>query len=149
MSTLKEQLVNDMKTAMRGKDSARLEVIRMLRAAIQRKEVDDRVELNDDQVLAVIQKQIKQANDSITQFTDGGREDLADKEKFGLEVMQQYMPEQLSADELQKLVTEAISKTGAASMKDMGKVIGMLKPTVQGRADMGQLSQMIKAALGV
>ena len=147
MSALKEQLVNDMKTAMREKDSAKLEVIRMLRAAIQRKEVDDRVELDDEQVLAVIQKQIKQANDSITQFTQGGRDDLADKEKFGLEVMQHYMPEQLSIDELQTLVTDAISKTGADSIKDMGKVIGMLKPKVQGRTDMGQLSQMIKSAL--
>lgn len=149
MSALKDQLFSDMKNAMREKDSARLDVIRMLRAAIQRKEVDDRVELDDKDVLVVIQKQIKQANDSITQFTKGGREDLADKEKFGLEVMQQYMPEQLSADELEKLVTDAISKTGAESVKDMGKVIGMLKPTVQGRADMGQLSQMIKTALGV
>lgn len=149
MSALKEQLVNDMKNAMREKDSARLEVIRMLRAAIQRKEVDDRIELDDDQVLAVIQKQIKQANDSITQFTKGGRDDLADKEKFGLEVMQAYMPEQLSEEDLQKLVAEAISKTGASSVKDMGKVIGMLKPKVQGRADMGQLSQMIKSSLGL
>ena len=149
MSALKEQLIADMKTAMREKDSARLEVIRLLRAAVQRKEVDDRVELDDEQVLAVIQKQIKQANDSITQFTEGGRDDLADKEKFGLEVMQQYMPEQLSAEELQTLVTDAISKTGAESIKDMGKVIGMLKPKVQGRADMGQLSQMIKSALNV
>ena len=149
MSALKEQLVNDMKTAMREKDSARLDVIRLLRAAIQRKEVDDRVELGDDDVLAVIQKQIKQATDSITQFTQGGRDDLADKEKFGLEIMQQYLPEQLSAEELQTLVAEAISTTGAESIKDMGKVIGMLKPKVQGRADMGQLSQMIKSALGV
>ena len=149
MSALKDQLVNDMKTAMREKNSARLEVIRLLRAAIQRKEVDDRVELGDEEVLAVIQKQIKQANDSITQFTQGGREDLAQKEKFGLEVMQHYMPEQLSADELQTLVSDAISKTGASSIKDMGKVIGMLKPQVQGRADMGQLSQMIKSALNV
>lgn len=149
MSALKEQLVNDMKNAMREKDSARLEVIRMLRAAIQRKEVDDRIELDDDQVLAVIQKQIKQANDSITQFTKGGRDDLADKEKFGLEVMQAYMPEQLSEEDLQKLVAEAISKTGASSVKDMGKVIGMLKPKVQGRADMGKLSQMIKSSLGL
>ena len=149
MSALKEQLVNDMKTAMREKDSARLEVIRLMRAAIQRKEVDDRVELGDEEVLAVIQKQIKQANDSITQFTQGGREDLADKEKFGLEVMQYYMPEQLTIDALQALVTDAINKTGAESIKDMGKVIGMLKPKVQGKADMGQLSQMIKSALNV
>ena len=149
MSALKELLVNDMKTAMREKDSARLEVIRLLRAAIQRKEVDDQIELDDDQVLAVIQKQIKQANDSITQFTQGNRADLADKEKFGLEIMQHYMPEQLSAEEIDSLVVEAIAQTGAASIKDMGKVIGLLKPKVQGRADMGQLSQKIKSALGV
>ena len=148
MSALKDQLVNDMKAAMRDKDSARLEVIRMLRAAIQRKEVDDRVDLNDDEVLAVIQKQIKQANDSIKQFEQGGREDLAAKEKHELQIMQQYMPEQLSAEELQTLVSEALAATGAESIKDMGRVIGMLKPKVQGRADMGQLSQMIKAALG-
>ena len=149
MSALKELLVNDMKTAMREKDSARLEVIRLLRAAIQRKEVDDQIELDDDQVLAVIQKQIKQANDSITQFTQGNRADLADKEKFGLEIMQHYMPEQLSAEEIDSLVVEAIAQTGADSIKDMGKVIGLLKPKVQGRADMGQLSQKIKSALGV
>ncbi len=148
MSALKTRLVDDMKAAMRGKDSARLEVIRMLRAAIQRKEVDDQVELHDDEVLVVIQKQIKQAKDSITQFEQGNRQDLADKEKFGLEVMQKYMPEQLSAEELQALVTQALAATGAESIKDMGKVIGMLKPKVQGRADMGQLSQMIKSALG-
>ncbi len=148
MSALKDQLVNDMKAAMRDKDSARLEVIRMLRAAIQRKEVDDQVELNDDEVLAVIQKQIKQANDSIKQFEQGGREDLAAKEKSELAIMQQYMPEQLSVEELQSLVNEALAATGAESIKDMGKVIGMLKPKIQGRADMGQLSQMIKAALG-
>ena len=147
MSALKTRLVDDMKAAMREKDSARLEVIRMLRAAIQRKEVDDQVELNDDEVLVVIQKQIKQAKDSITQFEQGNRQDLADKEKFGLEIMQKYMPEQLSAEELQALVTEALAATGAESIKDMGKVIGMLKPKVQGRADMGQLSQMIKSAL--
>ena len=149
MSALKLKLVDDMKVAMRDKDSARLEVIRMLRAAIQRKEVDDRVELSDDDVLAVIQKQIKQANDSIKQFEQGNRQDLADKEKHELGIMQQYMPEQLSAEELQNLVSEAIAATGAESIKDMGKVIGMLKPKVQGRADMGQLSAMIKAALGV
>ncbi len=147
MSALKLKLIDDMKAAMRDKDSARLEVIRMLRAAIQRKEVDDRVELNDDEVLAVIQKQIKQANDSITQFEQGNRQDLADKEKFGREIMQQYMPEQLSDEQLQTLVTKAIAATGAESIKDMGKVIGMLKPKVQGRADMGQLSQLIKSKL--
>ena len=148
MSALKLKLIDDMKAAMRDKDSARLEVIRMLRAAIQRKEVDDRVELGDDDVLEVIQKQIKQANDSIKQFEQGNRQDLADKEKFELQIMQQYMPEQLSEEELQALVSEALAATGAESLKDMGKVIGMLKPKVQGRADMGQLSQMIKSALG-
>lgn len=149
MSALKEQLVNDMKAAMREKDSARLDVIRMLRAAVQRKEVDDRVELGDDEVLAVIQKQIKQARDSIEQFTRGGRTDLADKEKFELEVMQRYMPAQLSEDELQTLIREAINTTGAESIRDMGKVIGMLKPQVQGRADMAKVSQIIKSSLGV
>jgi len=148
MSALKQQLIDDMKVAMRDKDSARLEVIRMLRAAVQRKEVDERVELGDDDVLAVIQKQIKQANDSIKQFEQGNRPDLADKEKQELAIMQQYMPEQLSVEELQALVSEALASTGAESIKDMGKVIGMLKPKVQGRADMGQLSQMIKSALG-
>jgi len=148
LSALKQQLIDDMKVAMRDKDSARLEVIRMLRAAVQRKEVDERVELGDDDVLAVIQKQIKQANDSIKQFEQGNRPDLADKEKQELAIMQQYLPEQLSVEELQALVSEALASTGAESIKDMGKVIGMLRPKVQGRADMGQLSQMIKSALG-
>jgi len=136
-----------MKTAMRDKAASRLESIRMLRAAIQRKEVDDQVELNDDEVLAILQKQIKQSQDAISQFTQGDRQDLADKEQHHVDNLKVYLPEQLSEEEITAAVADAISQTGAESMKDMGKVMGMLKGQLQGRADMGKVSGIIKARL--
>ncbi|HSH42743.1 MAG TPA: GatB/YqeY domain-containing protein [Arenicellales bacterium] len=146
--SLKDRIAEDMKAAMRAKDTPRLETIRMLRAAIQRREVDEQTTLDDDAVLAVIEKQIKQARDSIEQFKSGGRDDLADKEQASLEILSEYLPEPLGDDELDALIRAAISETGAESMKDMGKVMGRLKPQIQGRADMGQVSAKVKALLG-
>lgn len=145
---LKDRIAEDMKAAMRAKDTPRLETIRMLRAAIQRREVDEQTALDDDAVLAVIEKQIKQTRDSIEQFKSGGRDDLADKEQASLEILSEYLPEPLGDDELDALIRAAISETGAESMKDMGKVMGRLKPQIQGRADMGQVSAKVKALLG-
>lgn len=146
--SLKEQITEDMKSAMRAKDTARLETIRMLRAAIQRKEVDEQVALDDDAVLAVIEKQIKQSRDSIEQFKAGNRQDLADKEQASVDILSEYLPEPLSDAELDGLIQKAIAETGAGTMKDMGKVMGRLKPQMQGRADMSQVSAKIKAILG-
>ncbi|NNC98926.1 MAG: GatB/YqeY domain-containing protein [Gammaproteobacteria bacterium] len=145
--SLKEQIFADMKTAMREQNKSQLESIRLLRAAIQRKEVDDRVDLGDDEVLAILQKQIKQSQDAIRQFTEGDRPDLAKKEQLHVENLQHYLPEQLSDDDIASAVNDAISKTGAASMKDMGKVMGLLKGQLQGRADMGKVSGIIKSKL--
>jgi len=133
---------------MRAKDTPRLETIRMLRAAIQRREVDEQTSLDDDAVLAVIEKQIKQARDSIEQFRSGGRDDLADKEQASLDILSEYLPEPLGDDELDALIRAAISETGAESIKEMGKVMGRLKPQIQGRADMGQVSAKVKSLLG-
>jgi uncharacterized protein len=146
--TLKDRITEDMKTAMRAKDTPRLETIRMLRAAIQRKEVDEQVTLDNDAVLAVIGKQIKQGRDSIEQFKAGNREDLAAKEQVSVDILSQYLPEPLSDEELDALIRDAIAVTGASTMKDMGKVMGELKPRIQGRADMGQVSARIKSRLG-
>lgn len=146
--TLKERIADDMKAAMRAKDTPRLETIRMLRAAIQRKEVDDQVTLDDDGVLAVIEKQIKQAHDSIEQFKSGNRADLADKEQVSVDILSEYLPEPLGDEELDALIRDAIAETGAESMKDMGKVMGRLKPQIQGRADMGRVSAKVKSLLG-
>jgi len=145
--SLKDQILADMKTAMREKNTPQLESIRLLRAAIQRKEVDDRVELNDDDVLAILQKQIKQSQDAIKQFTDGDRADLASKEQVHVANLQVYLPEQMDDEEIAAAVTAAISKTGAESMRDMGKVMGVLKAQLQGKADMGKVSGLIKAQL--
>lgn len=147
MSSIKERLASDMKQAMRDKDSVRKDTLRMLRAAIQRREVDERTELDETQVLAVIEKQVKQARDSITQFEQGGRDDLAEKEKKELEVLITYLPEQLSADEIEQHIRAVIEETGASSMQDMGKVMGKLKPILQGKADMAAVSASIKNQL--
>ena len=136
-----------MKDAMRAKDESRLGAIRMLRAAIQRREVDEQVQLDDDGVLGVIQKQIKQSQDAAEQFKQGGRDDLAAKELVDIEVLKAYLPEQLSDSEVDTLIADAISETGASGMRDMGKVMGLLKPKLQGRADMGAVSGKIKAKL--
>jgi uncharacterized protein YqeY len=144
---LKDQINADLKQAMRDKDADRLETIRMLMAAIQRREVDERITLDDEQVLSVVQKLIKQGRDATEQFLQGGRKDLANKENQQIAVLETYLPEPLSDDEVDRLIQEAIASVGASSMKDMGKVIGQLKASLQGRADMGQVSAKVKALL--
>lgn len=146
--TLKERITQDMKQALRARDEARLRAIRMLQAAIQRQEIDERTTLDDGAVTVTVQKLIKQSQDALEQFTKGGRDDLVAREKADIAAWQAYLPEQLGDEELATLVADAISKTGAASMKDMGKVMGVLKPKVQGRADMGKVSAAVKAKLG-
>ncbi|MEA3292346.1 MAG: GatB/YqeY domain-containing protein [Pseudomonadota bacterium] len=145
--TLKERIVEEMKAAMREKDAVRLESIRLLRAAIQRREVDDRVELDDDEVLAVVQKLVKQGRDSITQFEAGGRPDLVEKEASNIAVLETYLPEQLSGEELARAVEDALQEAGATSIREMGKVMGALKQKLQGRADMGAVSALVKQRL--
>ena len=145
--SLKDQIFADMKTAMRAKNASKLESIRMLRAGIQRKEVDDQTELDDEQVLAILQKQIKQSQDAITQFTAGDRSDLADKEQLHVDNLKGYLPEQLGYDEIAQVVAAAIASPGAEAMKAMGKVIGVFKGQLQGKADMGKVSGVIKAKL--
>jgi uncharacterized protein YqeY len=145
--SLKARITEDMKNAMRSGEKDRLGLIRMLLAAIKQREVDERIELDDTQVLSVIDKMIKQRRDSITQFEAGGRADLVAKESAEIDWLSDYLPAQLSDAELDALVQEAIATTGASSMKDMGKVMGYVKPKAQGRADMGALSARIKAAL--
>ena len=147
MTSIKETLTSDMKQAMLDKDIVRKDVLRMLRAAIQRREVDERIELDEAQVLAVIEKQVKQARDSIAQFEQGGRQDLADTEKKELDILISYLPAQLSAEEIEQHIKTAIDETGASSMKDMGKVMAKLKPLLQGKADMAVVSASIKNQL--
>lgn len=132
---------------MRAKESVRLESIRLLRAAIQRREVDERIELNDEEIVAVLQKMIKQGKDAISQFEKGGRDDLVQKEAATIAVLETYLPEQLDAEKIATLIDEAVSATGAESVRDMGKVMSWLKPHVQGRADMGAVSASIKQKL--
>lgn len=145
---LKQQIQDDMKAAMRAREQARLGSIRLLQAAIQRREVDERITLDDNQILAVVEKLIKQSRDAVAQFTKGGREDLATKENNDIAVWQAYLPAQLDEAEVAQLISDAIAEAGASSVKDMGKVMAILKPKLQGRADMGQVSGKIKAALG-
>lgn len=145
--SLKEQLIEDMKAAMKGGDKERLGVIRLINAAIKQREVDERIMLDDAQVLAAIEKMLKQRRDSITQFRAAGREDLATKEEFEVGVIQGYLPAQLSVVEIDAIIAKAVTDAGAAGPKDMGKVIGLVKPQVAGRADMGALSQRVKAML--
>ena len=149
MTTLKERIVAEMKEAMRARESVRLDAIRLLRAAIQRREIDERVELGDEEVLAVIQKMIKQGRDSIAQFEKGARDDLVQKEAVMLAVLETYLPEQLAEGELAELINKALIETDAQSVRDMGKVMGWLKPRVQGRADMGAVSSAIRQKLSV
>jgi uncharacterized protein YqeY len=145
---LKDRITEDMKTAMRAGDKERLGTVRLLLAAIKQREVDERITLDDGQVLAVIEKMIKQRREAISQFENGGRSDLVAKENAEIGVLQGYLPEQLTAAELDALISEAITATGAASIKDMGKVMGFVKPKAQGRTDMGALSARIKQKLG-
>ncbi|HTN93326.1 MAG TPA: GatB/YqeY domain-containing protein [Gallionella sp.] len=145
--SLKQQITEDMKTAMRAKDTARLGAIRLLLAAMKQREVDERIELSDADVIAIIEKMNKQRRDSISQYEAAGRQDLADAEKFEMRVLATYMPQQLSEAEIGAAVAEAIAATGATGQQDMGKVMGMLKPKLAGRADMGKVSALIKTQL--
>jgi len=145
--SLKARITDDMKTAMRAKEMARLGTIRLLLAAIKQREVDERIELDDAAVSSIVEKLIKQRKDSISQFQVAGRDDLVAAEQAERVVLQAYLPEQLSAAEVEAAVATAIAESGASSAKDMGKVMGLLKPRLAGRADMGQVSALIKARL--
>jgi uncharacterized protein YqeY len=145
--SLKEKITEDMKNAMRAKEAARLATIRLLTSAIKQKEVDERIEVNDEQVLGIIEKMIKQRKDSITQFEAGGRQDLADIEKSELAILSTYMPAALSEAEVQAEVQAAVAASGATGPQDMGKVMAILKPKLAGRADMTAVSAIVKAAL--
>ena len=144
---LKDRITEDMKSAMRAGDKDRLGAIRLILAAVKQREVDERITLDDSQVLAVLDKMLKQRRESIAQFQSGGREDLAAKEAAEISILQTYLPAQLSEAELDALIGEAIAATGAASVKDMGKVMGVVKAKAQGRADMSVVSARIKAKL--
>ena len=146
-SALKTRINDDVKAAMRSKDKERLATLRLLTAAIKQKEVDERIELNDDQIITVLEKMLKQRKDSIEQYEKAGRDELAEAERKEVTILQEYMPEQLSDAEIDALIDEAINATGASAMKDMGKVMGMLKPKLAGKADMGAVSGKIKAKL--
>jgi uncharacterized protein YqeY len=147
MTTLKDRITDDMKTAMRGGERERLGTIRMLQAAIKQREVDERIQLDDTQVLSVLEKMLKQRRDSVSQFQAAGRTDLADKETFEIGVVQSYMPAQLSAGEVDAIIAATIAEAGATGPKDMGKVMGLVRPKVAGKTDMGKLSEIIKAKL--
>ena len=148
MSDLKTRIGEDVKTAMRAGDKARLGLLRMLTAELKQREVVESIELTDTVVLAAIEKMLKQRRDSESQFRAGNRPDLADKEAEEIRVLSEYLPQQLTAEELDALLAQAVAETGAQGGKDMGKVIGWLKPKVQGRTDMGKLSGLVKAKLG-
>jgi len=145
--SLKTKITDDMKAAMRAKDAPRLGAIRLLLAAMKQKEVDERVELTDTDVISIIEKMIKQRRDSITQYEAGSRKDLADAEKFEITVLAAYMPQALSEAEIAAAVAEAVQSSGAKAMSDMGKVMAGLKPKLAGRADMGKVSALVKAKL--
>jgi uncharacterized protein len=145
--SLKLQINEDMKTAMRAKDSARLGAIRLLMAAMKQKEVDERTEMDDAAIIAVIEKMLKQRKDSITQYEAAKRQDLADAEKFEVGVLTAYMPQALSAAEVEAIVVKALADSGAKAPAEMGKVIALVKPQVAGRADMGEISKLVKAKL--
>jgi uncharacterized protein YqeY len=147
MSELKNQIIADMKSAMKAKDSATLKAVRMIVEAIKQKEVDTREELDDQGILAVIQKMVKQRKDSIDQFTQAGRGDLVAVEEAELKVINLYMPKQLSENEIESMVDQVISQTGASGMQDMGKLMGVLKAELSGKADMGTVSNIIKSKL--
>ena len=146
--SLKIRLTDDMKAAMKGGAKEQLAVIRLILAAIKQREVDERITLDDEQVLAVLEKMLKQRKDSVQQYEAAGREDLAAQERYEIGVIQAYLPAPLSDDEIDALIESAIAESGASSARDMGKVVGLLKPKLQGRADMGLVSGKIKARLG-
>ena len=144
---LKARIQDDMKAAMKSGDKKRLGTVRLILAAIKQREVDERIELGDDQVLAVLDKMVKQRRDSVSQYEQAGRNELAEQENYEIGVIQDYLPAALNEDEISALIADAITATGAASIKDMGKVMGEVRPKVQGRADMGQVSALVKAKL--
>ena len=145
--TLKARITEDMKTAMKAKEAARLSAIRLLLAAINQKEVDERIELDDTAVAAVIEKLVKQRKDSVTQYEAAGRTELADAEKFEITVLAAYLPEKMSAEEVAAAVAAAVAETGAKGPADMGKLMGVLKPRLAGKADMAEVSKQVKVAL--
>lgn len=145
--TLKDTITTDMKNAMRAGEKSKLMTIRLILAAIKQQEVDTRLDVGDDDVLLILDKMLKQRRDSIQQFSAAGRDELAAKEQDEIGIIQNYLPEQLDAAEIKQLIAEAITQTGAEGMKDMGKVMGLLKPKLQGRADMGSVSGLVKAGL--
>lgn len=147
-SPLKAQINEAMKAAMRAKEKERLGTIRLILAEIKKVEVDERIDPDDVRVTSILDKMVKQRRDSIKQFTDAGRDELAAKEQNEIEVIQEFLPQPLSAEEIASLIEEAIASTGAASMQDMGKVMGLLKPQMAGKADMGKVSGLIKQRLG-
>jgi uncharacterized protein YqeY len=145
--TLKARITDDMKAAMRAKESARLSAIRLLLSAMKQREVDERIELSDADVMGIIEKMIKQRRESIVQYEKGGRADLADAEKFEVGVLSAYLPQQMAEAEVSAAVEAAVAETGAKAMPDMGKVMAVLKPRLAGRADMGRVSALVKARL--
>ena len=145
--SLKDQITEDMKSAMRAKDTERLSTVRLLLAAMKQKEVDERVELDDAMVVAIVDKLVKQRKDSVTAFTQGGRTDLADKEAAEIKVLEVYLPQRMGADEIAAEVKAIVAELGAAGPGDMGKVMGAVKTQLAGKADMGQVSAAVKAAL--
>ncbi|WP_372835929.1 GatB/YqeY domain-containing protein [Pontibacterium sp.] len=147
MSELKQQITNEMKAAMRAKDKERLGTIRMILAELKRIEVDERIELDDARVLATLDKMSKQRRDSISQYEAANRQDLADVERREMEVIKTFLPQPLTEEEISQLIEQAISTSGAQSMQDMGKVMGLLKPQIQGRADVGETSKLVKQRL--
>jgi uncharacterized protein YqeY len=144
---LKQRIQDDVKAAMKAKQKERLGTLRLITAAIKQREVDERIELDDTQVLAILEKMIKQRRDSVSQYEQAGRTELAEQELSEIKIIQEYMPEGLGEDEIAAMITEAIAATGAAGMQDMGKVMGVLKPKMQGRADMGKVSGLVKQKL--
>jgi len=146
--SLKGRISDDMKAAMRGGDKRRLAAIRLIQAAIKQREVDERIELDDQQVIATLDKMVKQRRESLEQYTNAGRSDLADQEAFEIQVIQNYLPAALSESEIDALIDAAIVQAGATSVRDMGQVMAQLRPQLQGRADMGAVSAKVKQRLG-
>jgi hypothetical protein len=146
--SLKAKITEDMKAAMRARNAPRLSAVRLLLAAMKQREVDERIELTDADILGIIEKMLKQRRDSVTQYEAGGRQDLADVEKFEIGVLSEYMPQQLSEAEIAAEVAAAVAQAGAKGMQDMGKVMALLKPRLAGRADMAKVSAQVKAKLG-
>lgn len=144
---IKEKLNDDMKAAMRAHDTARLGTIRLLRSEIKQREIDNQIVAGDDEVLAIITKMVKQRRDSVDQYVKGGRQDLADKEQAEIDVLSEYLPKALTDDELAAIIDKAVADSGAAGMAGMGKVMALVRPQVNGRADMGKVSQLVKAKL--